>query len=300
MPVDWDKLRIFHAVASAGSFTRAADAVMLSQSAVSRQIKTLEDELGTQLFRRHARGLELTEQGDLLHRTVADIYSRVSVTEAMLREGRDEPRGKLRVAATVAFGSTWLTPRMRKFVERYPDIEVTLILDDQELDLPLHQADMGVRMRPPTEEGLVRLKLTGVMYGLFAARDYAAKAGLPRRPEDLDGHPFIAFGDDSPAPIPDINWPLSVGRPPGAAPRRTILRVNNLYGVMLAIESGLGVGGLPDYLGLGNPKLVPVLPDLDGPRFDIHLVYPEELRGFGRIQAFRDFLVEELTADSDR
>src|SRR5204863_5423976 len=130
MSMDWDKLRVFHAVAEAGSFTHAGEALNLSQSAVSRQISALEESLSVPLFHRHARGLILTEQGELLYRTAREVFAKLSMTEAMLSESREHPRGPLKVTATVAFGSTWLTPRIREFLTIYPDIQLSLLLDD--------------------------------------------------------------------------------------------------------------------------------------------------------------------------
>ena len=93
--MDWDKLRVFHAVAEAGSFTHAGETLNLSQSAVSRQISALEESLGVPLFHRHARGLILTEQGELLHRTAREVFATLAMTEAMLTESKVHPTGPL-------------------------------------------------------------------------------------------------------------------------------------------------------------------------------------------------------------
>src|SRR5277367_6558034 len=115
--MDWDKLRIFYAVAEAGSFTHAGDALNLSQSAISRQISALEDSLKVVLFHRHARGLILTEQGEVLYHTARDVFSKLAMTEAQLSESRERPQGPLKVTTTVAFGTLWLAPRIREFLE---------------------------------------------------------------------------------------------------------------------------------------------------------------------------------------
>src|ERR671915_1276427 len=135
MAMDWDKLRIFHAVAEAGSFTHAGETLNLSQSAVSRQISALEESLNVPLFHRHARGLILTEQGELLFRTARDIFGKLAMTEAMLTESKDRPKGPLKVTTSVAFGTTWLAPRLKEFIDLYPEIQLSLVVDDSELDL---------------------------------------------------------------------------------------------------------------------------------------------------------------------
>jgi len=155
MTMDWDKLRIFHAVAEAGSFTHAGESLNLSQSAVSRQIGALEESLKVSLFHRHARGLILTEQGELLYRTAHEVFAKLAMTEAQLTESKDKPKGQLKVTATVALGSTWLTPRMGEFLEIYPDVDVDLVLEDRELDLSMREADVAIRMTPLRQPELV-------------------------------------------------------------------------------------------------------------------------------------------------
>ena len=113
--MDWDKLRVFHAVAEAGSFTHAGDTLNLSQSAVSRQISALEEALQVPLFHRHARGLILTEQGEALNRTVREVFAKLAVTEALLTESKEKPAGRLKVTTTVGFGASWLAPRLQDF-----------------------------------------------------------------------------------------------------------------------------------------------------------------------------------------
>ena len=296
MIVDWDKLRVFHTVADVGSFTRAGQRLSLSQSAVSRQVSALEMELGFQLFYRHTRGLRLTEQGQQLYGTAKDIVRKISVAQTTLRDSKEEAAGNLRIAMTVAFGSTWLTPRIKKFLSLYPDINVSLILDDEELDLPLHQADIGIRLRPPQEERLIKLKLRDVSFVVCGSRRYFEKAPVPESLADLDDHPIVTYGEFAPGYFSEINTLLRAGRTKQAGPREPVLRVNNVYGVLLAVKNETGIAMLPEYLVLRDLEIQQVLPEFCGPKFEMHLVYPEELRNFKKVQAFRDFLIEELNA----
>jgi DNA-binding transcriptional LysR family regulator len=293
--MDWDKLRVFHAVAEAGSFTHAGDALNLSQSAVSRQISGLEESLQVPLFHRHARGLILTEQGELLYRTARDVFAKLSMTEAMLSESKDRPKGPLKVTTTVAFGSTWLTPRLKEFIELYPEIQLSLLVDDVELDLSMREADVAIRMQPPRQPDLIQRHMLAVKSGLYASPDYLAKHGTPERAEALDEHNLVVFGDDSrpPAPPEAMNWVLDAGTRPGNE-RKPILKVNNLYGIFRAIQSGLGIGSLPFYMLNETTELVRVLPELVGPTIDAYFVYPEELRPSKRIAVFRDFLIRKV------
>ena len=291
--MDWDKLRIFHAVAEAGSFTHAGEMLNLSQSAVSRQISAPEESLHVPLFHRHARGLILTEQGELLYRTAHEVFAKLAMAEAQLTESKERPRGPLKVTATVALGSTWLTPRMKEFLDLHPEVSVELVLDERELDLGMREADVAIRMMPPRQPDLIQRHLMTVHINIYAAASYVRRRGMPKAPEDLDGHALIVYGEDSRLPNPDLNWLLRLGKK-GEQKRTPVLCVNNVYAILKAVQSGIGIGALPEFMIQGATDLVRVLPDLEGPRIDTYFVYPEELRNSKRIQVFRDFLLTHV------
>jgi DNA-binding transcriptional LysR family regulator len=291
--MDWDKLRIFHTVADAGSFTHAGELLNLSQSAVSRQVSALEESLKTTLFRRHARGLILTEQGELLYKAARDVFAKLAMAEAKLTDAKEKPRGDLKVSTTVGLGSTWLTPRIREFIEAYPDISVHLILTDGDVDLTMREADIAIKLWPPTQPDLIQRKMMAVNFHLYASPEYIKRRGAPKRPEDLDRHSLITYGDDMSSPVPASNWLTEIGAAPDR-PRVPVLTVNNVYGLLLAVESGLGIAALPDYIVQGHSQAVRVLDDIAGPSFDTYFVYPEELRNSKRIAVFRDFLIRQV------
>lgn len=294
MPLDWDKLRVFHAVAEAGSFTHAGESLNLSQSAVSRQIQALEEALQVPLFHRHARGLILTEQGETLNRTVREVFAKLAMTEALLTESRERAAGRLKVTTTTGFGATWLAPRLRKFMNLHPDVTVTLLLDDADLDLAMREADVAIRMHPPKQPDLIQRHVATFGWKIVGSSDYLKQAGMPQRAEDLDAHRLIVYGDYRP-PVESINWLLEAGRRPGS-PRRAAVEVNSLPAMLHAVRSGLGLAALPDYMGEELRDLVQVLTDLKSPRIDSYFVYPEEMRHSKRVGVFRDFLVSELAA----
>ncbi|HUI34428.1 MAG TPA: LysR family transcriptional regulator [Stellaceae bacterium] len=291
--MDWDKLRVFHAVAEAGSFTHAGESLNLSQSAVSRQISALEESLSVPLFHRHARGLILTEQGELLFRTAREVFAKLAMAEGLISESKDRPKGPLKITTTVAFGSIWLTPRIREFLDLYPEIQVSLVVDDSELDLSMREADVAIRMTPPRQPDLIQRHLVSVQVHIYASPDYIQKHGQPKRPEELEEHRIIVYGEDARPPVPGVNWLLEVGNRPGHD-RRPILTVNNTYGMLRAIMSGLGVAALPDFVASEQAGLVRILPELSGPPNEAYFVYPEELRTSKRISVFRDFLLRKV------
>ncbi len=291
--MDWDKLRIFHAVAEAGSFTHAGETLHLSQSAVSRQISALEDSLNLPLFHRHARGLLLTEQGETLYRTAHEIFAKLAMTEAILADSKDKPSGEIKVTSTVGLGSNWLTPRIREFIELYPDIRVNLILADRELDLGMREADVAIRLRSPVQPDLIQRKLATVSHHLYTSTEYIEKYGTPRSLDDLAKRNILIYGDEAPSNISNINWIIEKLHKldPSITP---VFKVNNVYGLLLAIQSGLGIGSLPDYITEGQKNIVRVMPELEGPEFDTYYVYPEELRKSKRVTIFRDFLIRKV------
>jgi DNA-binding transcriptional LysR family regulator len=291
--MDWDKLRVFHAVAEAGSFTHAGESLNLSQSAVSRQISALEESLSVPLFHRHARGLILTEQGELLFGTAREVFAKLSMAEGLITESKDRPKGPLKITTTVAFGSSWLTPRIREFLDLYPEIQVTMVIDDTELDLSMREADVAIRMSPPRQPDLIQRHLVSVPSHIYASPDYIRKHGMPQKPEELDKHRLIVYGEDSRPPVANVNWLLDAGAQPGQE-RKPILAVNNFYAMLRAVGSGLGIASLSDFMASEDGSLVRVLPELTGPPTEAYFVYPEELRASKRINVFRDFLLRKV------
>ncbi len=294
MPMDWDKLRVFHAVAEAGSFTHAGDKLHLSQSAVSRQISALENSVKTPLFHRHARGLMLTEQGETLYRTVKDVFYKLTMAQARLAEAKDIPSGPLKITTTVAFGSTWLTPHIKEFVDLYPDVDLSLLLSDKEIDLGMGDADIAIRMIAPRHPDLIQRPLLTFKSLAYAADEYLEKHGIPQNPEDLDSHKLIIFGDDTPQPVSTINWLLHEGEDEDH-PRKPVFQVNNQYGVYRAVRSGLGIAALSEFMIPEDSNLQQILPELEGPPTQAYFVYPEELRHSKRIIVFRDFLLKKIS-----
>src|SRR3569623_1506586 len=184
--LDWDKLRIFHTAAESGSFTHAAEKLNMSQSAVSRQISALEEDLNLKLFIRHARGLVLTEVGEQLFRTAHRMQWELQQVQTQMSESQDEPSGQLIVTTTVGIGSTWLSSRIHEFVKLYPEIQIDVKLSDAELDLAMREADVAIRLHRPMQSEMIQRKLFTVHNHFYASRAYIAAHGEPVAVEDLD------------------------------------------------------------------------------------------------------------------
>jgi DNA-binding transcriptional LysR family regulator len=221
------------------------------------------------------------------------MAAKVNTAEALLRANQDKPAGRLKIHATVGFGSTWLTAQMHEFITTYPDIDVSLVLSDNELDLGMREADVAIRMMMPRQPGLVQRHLLTVRAHVYASHTYVEKYGKPASVDELDQHRLIIFGEDARAPVQDVNWLLREGNAEQQE-RVVVLRVNNVYGIFRAVESGLGIASLPDYLARESTKIEVVLPDLNVRTTDVYFTYPEELRHSKRITVFRDFLLRKV------
>jgi len=290
--MDWDKLRIFHAVAKAGSFTHAADALNLSQSAISRQVSALEHVVGVPLFRRHARGLILTEQGDLLYNTASEVLQKLEAVKHQLADSRERPAGILRVTTTVGLGSAWLSIRVHEFMDLYPGIELELILNNEELDLSMRQADCAIRLRQPQQPDLIQRRLFTVHFHVYASPDYIKRFGKPESVDDLANHRLITWGDEAPGYLRDVNWLATAGMP-GGEKRHSALKINSILAIKRAVLRGAGIAMLPDYSVEEDTTLVPVMTDIDVPSFDTYFAYSAEMKNSVRLNAFRDFLLSQ-------
>jgi len=290
--LDWDKLRIFHAVADAGSLTHAGETLNLSQSAVSRQIRGLEETLSTTLFHRHARGLILTEQGELLFEATRSMSRRLDAAAARIRDSEDEVFGELRVTTTVGFGTLWLAPRLPVLYTKYPDLKIDLMLEERVLDLPMREADVAIRMKEPSQADLVRRKMMTVRMRLYATPEYLRANGTPYAVEDMANFRLICQS----VTAQQVSAGAMMVRELLSHPVRSTFTVNNYFGVLQAVLNHLGIGLLPDYVAEEFTDLVQVLPEIESHEIPVFLAYPEELRQSKRVAAFRDFVLDEIAA----
>ncbi|MAD95385.1 MAG: LysR family transcriptional regulator [Rhodobacteraceae bacterium] len=291
--MDWDKLRIFHSVADAGSLTHAGESLHLSQSAVSRQIRALEESLSVTLFHRHARGLILTEQGELLFAATSDMSKKLDNAEARIRDSEDEVSGELKVTTTVGFGTLWLAPRIGRLYDQFPDLKIDLLLEERVLDLPMREADIAIRMKEPSQADLVRRRLMNVNMRLYASDSYFKKRDMPKDFEDLRNHRIISQSLTSQQVSASLNWM----RPLLSGEHSSHLTVNNYFGVLQAVLFGVGIGVLPSYVTADFPHLIRILPEEESSQVPVYLAYPEELRHSKRVAVFRDFVLQEIKSD---
>jgi DNA-binding transcriptional LysR family regulator len=217
------------------------------------------------------------------------------IAESTLKDAREKVIGDLKVTAPVAFGSTWLAPRLGAFADTYPETRLQILLDDREYDLLKLEAECAIRLWAATHADLIQRKLLEVRVSLYASAGYLQRHGTPKKVEDLDHHRIIAYQANIPTPMRELDWAQRAGRE-DAKPRPPLLEINNVYGMLRALESGFGIASVPDYMARENPHLVKVLPDLPGPSFEVYFIYPSDLKRSKRIAAFRQFLIDQAAS----
>ena len=294
---DWNRLKVFHAVAEAGSFTAAGKKLHLSQSAVSRQVAALEDGFGLMLFQRHARGLVLTEAGRSLFEVANELKTRLSSTAALIRETKDSPSGHLHIVTTLGFGTLWLSSRLMEFQKLYPDIKIQLSIEDYGAELLQAKADVGIFPHPPDNPGLIQRQLLNYHFYLFASEEYLSSHGHPKNLEDLEKHRLLGYKSEGIYPYNQINWHLSAGRDDQPALQPSF-ESNNLIALAEAAQSGFGITYLPSYFINRFSKLIRVLPKVSGPVLPAYFIYPESLKNSKRIAVLKDFLIQTVKIDN--
>ncbi|MCP5322941.1 MAG: LysR family transcriptional regulator [Candidatus Paracaedibacteraceae bacterium] len=291
--VDWDKLRIFNHVAWSGSLTKASEKLALSQSAVSRQISALEAMMGCRLFRRHPRGLMLTEQGDILFETTQEIFGRISNTLSILKDTKDMAAGHLRIATTQTFSNFWLAPRIHKFLALYPEVRLTQIISDDDTNLLQEGSDLAIKSTPSVQLRMIQRPLMTFKRGIYASETYLEKNGEPTKLEELVHHQLIVFGEDTNS-LENTNILLYLGLTEDSPKRVPYLSVNSNLTIATAVTNHVGIAVMDEYIAEKHPNLRRILTAEKLPDLTYYLEYPEELRRSKKIAAFRDFIMENI------
>ena len=286
--MDWDRLRYFYKAAKHGNMTYAAEAANLTQSAMSRQILALEHEVKAQLFHRIPRGLKLTKKGEILFEYAERIYTQLEHAQNLLTEDDPVPQGRLRVVTSPGYANTIFVPHVKEFYDKYPEMRLSIIHSDLAPDLHIYNADITIRPFATNEKSLTQEYLFSSEVYLYASEEYLAEHGVPEKPEDLDNHRLLGYGDHA-HPFYHMNWHLSVGAPKGHV-RTPYAKVNSGASLTELASQGMGITPLTPLNPLIKQRnLVMVLPHISGPCMDNYFIYPTELKDSKRVQAFITF-----------
>lgn len=286
-------LRVFRRVIELNGFAAAARDLGLSNAAVSKIIKELEADLGTQLIQRTTRSLRLTDTGHDYFNHITRILDDLDEADDAVRSSGAEPRGVLRVSAPLSLGLVLLSPIIARFAARYPELELDVEFGDQPVDLIEGRFDLAIRGGLLQDSSLKARKLMDIERVVCASPDYLARCGTPESPEDLIDHRCLTYSLSA----TPRSWVLDKG---GDSVRITVesgFRANNSLAIREAAVEGLGVALLPKIYAvdaLGSGRLVRVLPDWGGELHALYGVYPQHREASLKVRSLLDFLVEAI------
>jgi len=287
-------IETFLAAARSGSFAAAARVLRLTPSAISRSIARLEQRLGVALFRRTTRSLALTPEGEVYRGRMSALIEEIEEVEGNLGRESQGLRGKLRINASVPFGTQYLLPILPRFTALYPDVVIDLSLSDAVVDLVEERADIAIRIGPLRDARLKAKKLGHSRMVLVASPTYLAARGTPAQPQDLDGHSCLQFSFRRSVD----SWPFRIGGRIVHRPVEGAFFGNSGEVVRLMAVAGGGIARLGRFHvanDLRDGRLVEILADRNpGDGEDIHALYSGQDRLAGRVRAFLDFLDREL------
>jgi DNA-binding transcriptional LysR family regulator len=290
-------MAVFVAVAETGGFSAAGRRLALSPSAVSKLVGRIEERLGTPLFTRSTRMIQLTAEGSLYLERARAILADIDDAERLVASGAGAiPRGRLRISASVAFGETCLLPVLPRFLARYPQVEIDVSLTDLVIDLVDERTDIAIRMGPLRDSTLKAKRLFETRRVIVAAPDYLDAFGRPDTPDDLASHNCLRFNFR----VNPGLWPF---RDPASGEAYTRPVAGNAHGNngvilrQLAL-AGVGLARLGRFhveADIASGRLLPVLEAFNpGDIEPVHAVYVGHDHLAARIRAFVDFLAEEM------
>jgi len=291
---DWNDLRHFLAVARHGSTIAAAKALNLSQSTVHRRVDEFEKQIGRPILIRQPTGYRLTEFGKELLPLATQVEEAVNSLKRFVAASDQIQTGSVRVTCSESIGYRLMQSSvLDTFHDRHPGLRIELILSDHFLDIGKGEADIAIRAGEPNEETLFGRKIADVPWALYCSRSYLARYGAVERTEDIDLHAIVEFDGD----IRDhhaARWLRSV-----APKAKIVARSNTVPGLMMTVRSGAGLAPLPMPLAGRDPDLLCMLGPVPGLYSPIYLLTHPDLRRTPRIEAFFDFVVDELDTIRD-
>jgi DNA-binding transcriptional LysR family regulator len=284
-------MSIFVAVVENNSLAGAARHMNLSPSVVSKQLSALEDRLGVRLLNRTTRRVSLTEVGSAYFERCKRILADVDEAEAAVTTAHNSPRGLLKITAPSTFAHRHVAPHLPAFLDRYPEVQVQLLVADRLVDLVEEGMDLAIRIAQLKDSSLIARKLAPNHRKLVAAPGYVEKWGMPKRPEDLQDHALITLQPGS--PIND--WHFVVDGEERVIRARGLIATNHGDSILALALSGAGLAMLAAHVVgeyVQDGQLISVLDDMVSEDVPIYAVYPSNRHLSPKVRAFVDYLVE--------
>ena len=287
---------VFVAVVENGGFSAAARTLGISKSAVSKRINQLEAHLGVRLLHRTTRKLSLTEAGERYFEHAAQALTAAGQAEDAVTELQGEPQGNLKISSPMSFGRLHVAPLIPKLLQRYPKLQIDLVMDDRKVDLVAGGFDVAIRAGNLPASTLIARKLAPVRQVLCASPDYIDRYGLPGTPAELSGHNCVLYSYSSDAG----EWTLIGESGPETVTVSGSYQVNNSEALLEALREGVGIGRLPTFVAgpdLKTGQLVKLFESYSLPAFTLYAVFPERQYLPAKVRAFLDFAIEYFGGD---
>jgi len=294
---EFSAIPVFVAVVECGSFSKAGKKIGTTKSAVSKRITQLEHRLGVRLLHRTTRKLTLTEAGEHYYDVARRAYTLVQEGEDWVTQMQGEPRGVLRVSVPMTFGRLHVAPLMPEFLNRYPEIELDLSMDDRMVDLVDGGFDLAIRIGHLPDSSLIARRIAPCLSVVCASPDYLARHGTPKTPADLRQHNCLYYSYFRGGSEWRFDGPAGTVR---VEPRGNY-RVNNSEALRDALLAGTGICQMPTFIvgpDLASGRLIPVLRGYSLPHHAIFAVFPERRHRPAKVTALLDFLDEQLGGDN--
>lgn len=295
----FEDLRAFVQAVESGSLTRAAEALQVATSAVSRRIKELEGRLGTQLLQRTTRQMRLTAAGETFHTRAVEILQALEEAETEAGCQSRTLTGPLRIAAPLAFGMSHLAPVLVDFARAHPELELDVDFSDRVVDLVAEGHDLAVRIGNLRDSSLIARKLLDVRTVVAASPSFWKQYGMPGEPRALGALPALCYTGSERVD----SWRyLDPQGGNGVVHMRAAMRSTNGVFLRDAAIAGLGIVMQPSFLlhdAVRAGQLVPALCDHSWPTVAIHVVYPQTRHLSARARAVIDTLRARLGSRPD-
>jgi len=293
---EFGAIPVFVAVVENDGFSAASRALGISKSAVSKRINQLENHLGVRLLHRTTRKLSLTEAGERYFEHAAQALTAASQAEDAVTELQGEPQGKLKISSPMSFGRLHVASLIPKFMNRYPKIQIDLVMDDRNIDLVAEGFDVAIRSGDMPASTLIARKLAPLRQVLCASPDYIDRYGMPVTPSELSERNCILFSYSG-----DANeWTLNKDGKSEAVLVSGSYRVNNSEAILVALREGIGIGRLPTFVAgpdLTEGNLVRILESYHIPDHTFYAVFPERQYLPAKVRAFLDFSINYFGGD---
>ncbi|MFT6288582.1 MAG: DNA-binding transcriptional LysR family regulator [Alcanivorax sp.] len=290
---DWADIRLFLAILDHGSLVAAAGHLELTQPQVGRRLSAFEERLGTPLFVRSGRGMQLADAGAAILESARRMESEMLAIERSVEIQSKGLCGQVTISATEGTGTEWLTPVLFAFHQQYPDISVKVLIESRAVDLIHREADIALRMGRPKQPDLIARRLVTIGFGLYATQKYLQDTAAVSTIDSLSVHQLVVL-EMADNRMESNAIVLAMGKKRGQA---TSYSTNSPAAQLSAVRAGFGIGMVSHRWASMNPTLVRVLPEYTPLEVELWLVSHEELRHSARIRALSDFIAESVVSD---